>query len=69
MKPTWLTIKTNPPKFGYAIVVRTADKYGYGHNYDVIDYGNDLFNQEEYEDFLSGTSFIEWMPLEEKKGE
>lgn len=64
IKPAWLTIKTNPPKVGYAIAVRSANKFGVGHTYDVINFDSKLFDQEEYEDYLSTTSFIEWLPLE-----
>jgi hypothetical protein len=64
IKPTWLTIKTNPPKAGYAIVVRSKNDFGLGHNYDVINLDSKLFNQKELEEYLASTSFVEWMPLE-----
>jgi len=64
IKPTWLSININPPKAGYAIAVRSANKFGVGHTYDVINIDSELYDQEEYEDYLSSTSFIEWLPLE-----
>jgi len=59
----WVTISINPPPVGKPIAVRTANKYGYGCNYDVMDISSDVYDQEEYETMLSGTDFAEWMDI------
>ena len=59
----WTTISINPPPIGTSIVLRTADKFGLGHTYEISDIDESLFDQEEYETSLSATDYVEWMDL------
>ncbi len=62
---TWLTTNINPPVLDKPILVRTADKFGYGHNYDNFNFNSVVFDEDEAESHLLSRGFIEWMEIPE----
>lgn len=62
---TWLTVKINPPVLDKPILARTADEYGYGHNYEVFTFDSTVFTEEDAEMHLTSRDFIEWMEIPE----
>lgn len=59
----WLTISINPPKLDKAIAVRTADKFGYGCNMEIVEFDSKQYDEDQAADYLSTTDFIEWLEL------
>ena len=59
----WQSISETPPKIGVVIAVRTLDIFGLGSSYEIFNFCESMFEQEEYETMLSSTDYTEWMDL------
>lgn len=59
----WLTISINPPKLDEKIAVRTADKFGYGCNMEIVEFDSAQYDVQDAVDYLAGTDFIEWLEI------
>ena len=61
----WLTISINPPELDAVIVLRTADDFGLGRTFEVVDFDSKVIEKENYLSYLECSDFIEWMELPE----
>ena len=59
----WIKVSEKNPPLNAPFFARTADKYGYGHVFEVFTFDGNMYTQEEVAMILINWGYIDWLKI------